>query len=277
LAREAHRLLQIHGRSKSLRRQVQFSQKLERWTALYLKSKGIFGNLADGLPNPALTAASPLSDHPEVLDRLGRTAVLLQIDEELRNGNYKKVQKLADAWRPYISNDDDKVSLMAAKAVAWEREGAFGKAMGAYEALEEVGSAAKRAYNGNAPNYSTIKAELADSMAARGQVKGELPAVAQAQERTLPEDIPDTYAMHPPYPNPFSSSMKIPVDMPEPGNLKIVVYDMLGRRVITIMDQEYPAGSHDIPMDASALSSGVYMIDTRWEEQQANRMVTLIK
>lgn len=61
------------------------------------------------------------------------------------------------------------------------------------------------------------------------------------------------------YPNPFNPSTTIEFTLPVAGNATIVVYDVLGRRVATIADEWYSAGSHRVHFDASGLSSGLYL------------------
>jgi hypothetical protein len=60
------------------------------------------------------------------------------------------------------------------------------------------------------------------------------------------------------YPNPFNSSTTIEFGLPEAGRVRIDIYDLLGRRIETLVDEEKRAGQHRIVWDASGHSSGVY-------------------
>jgi hypothetical protein len=71
-------------------------------------------------------------------------------------------------------------------------------------------------------------------------------------------DLPETFALHANYPNPFNETSTIGYDLPEATNVRIVVYDLLGRRVVMLADGEQPAGRHQVIFDARLVASGVY-------------------
>lgn len=60
------------------------------------------------------------------------------------------------------------------------------------------------------------------------------------------------------YPNPFNPTTTIMFSIPQSGFVKIEVYDVLGRAVETLVDGPVGAGEHEVSLDASGLSSGVY-------------------
>jgi len=60
------------------------------------------------------------------------------------------------------------------------------------------------------------------------------------------------------YPNPFNSATTIEYGLPEAGQVRIDIYDLLGRKVETLVDEEMRAGRHRVVWDASGYSSGVY-------------------
>lgn len=244
--------------------------------ALYLKSKGVAGNLPEELPDPALASAdAPWLAHPSVLDRLGRAAVLLGIDEELRAGNYQQVQKLVDGWRPYVPNADDQASLLAAKAVAWQQTGEFGKALGAYEAIEELKALQPTVPEYRTPDYSIIKAELADSMAARQQVKSKLAEIETMAGNGT--ELPEEFELLSPYPNPFNPTTIVPFTVPLRSQVNIEVYDMIGRRVAILTNRMYEAGTYQVTFNADRMASGIYFIRTEFNNKLFNQKVTLIK
>jgi hypothetical protein len=71
-------------------------------------------------------------------------------------------------------------------------------------------------------------------------------------------EIPDVLTIYPNYPNPFISRTTIPFALPETTFVSIEVYDVQGRKVGTLMNQEMSPGFYDIPFDASNLSAGLY-------------------
>lgn len=70
--------------------------------------------------------------------------------------------------------------------------------------------------------------------------------------------IPSEYMLMQNYPNPFNPSTMITFQIPKSGNVKLVVYDLLGREVKTLLNEFKPVGTYDVSFDAANLSSGVY-------------------
>ena len=60
------------------------------------------------------------------------------------------------------------------------------------------------------------------------------------------------------YPNPFNPSTVIKYELAKAGNLKLVIYDIAGREISTLVDSYQIAGSYSINFDASLLPSGIY-------------------
>jgi hypothetical protein len=72
------------------------------------------------------------------------------------------------------------------------------------------------------------------------------------------------YALLPSYPNPFNPSTTIKFTLPVDATVKLTIYDVLGREVVTLVDDYIEAGSHSAIWDARSsgrtLSSGFYFM-----------------
>ncbi|MCS7053197.1 MAG: phospholipase D-like domain-containing protein [Ignavibacterium sp.] len=78
------------------------------------------------------------------------------------------------------------------------------------------------------------------------------------------------------YPNPFNPSTSIRFDVFKPGNYKLVVYDLLGREVKTLIDEFLPAGVVSLDFNGSQLSSGTYIYRIFGEtNSQAFKMILI--
>jgi phosphodiesterase/alkaline phosphatase D-like protein len=76
--------------------------------------------------------------------------------------------------------------------------------------------------------------------------------------------VPDDYALLPNYPNPFNPTTTVRFSMPEAGKVKLVVFNILGQRVKTLIDGELEAGFHQLMWNATnnnglKVASGVYL------------------
>ncbi len=68
-----------------------------------------------------------------------------------------------------------------------------------------------------------------------------------------------TYSLSQNYPNPFNPSTVISFTVPRSGHVTLVIYDLLGKEIERLIDEEKPPGSYNVSFNASRLSSGVYL------------------
>lgn len=71
-------------------------------------------------------------------------------------------------------------------------------------------------------------------------------------------EVPNVFKLYSNYPNPFNPVTKIKFDIAKNSNTQIVVYDVLGRIVETLVNEELKAGRYEVEFDGYSLSSGVY-------------------
>jgi photosystem II stability/assembly factor-like uncharacterized protein len=97
-------------------------------------------------------------------------------------------------------------------------------------------------------------------------------------------NIPDKYLLHQNYPNPFNPSTTIKFEVPlnkggDRGlSVKLIVYDVLGREVATLLNEQLQPGSYSVDWDASNYPSGVYFYKLSvGSEQLAARRMVLVK
>lgn len=86
-------------------------------------------------------------------------------------------------------------------------------------------------------------------------VSGAIPKII-GQE---PIAIPEIYDITQNYPNPFNPSTNVQFELPEQAQVSLVVFNIMGQKVSTLVDQNLNAGFHTYTFDASSLPSGVYI------------------
>lgn len=89
--------------------------------------------------------------------------------------------------------------------------------------------------------------------------------------------MPTTYSLTQNYPNPFNPTTTISFTMPVSGKVLLEVYDVTGKTVATLVDNDISAGQHSVELNAYGLSSGIYFYRIRANEFIATRKFILMK
>lgn len=71
-------------------------------------------------------------------------------------------------------------------------------------------------------------------------------------------EVPDKFALYQNYPNPFNPVTKIGFDLPEKSFVKLNMYDVLGRNISSLVNENLNAGKYSYEFNATNLASGVY-------------------
>jgi hypothetical protein len=72
-------------------------------------------------------------------------------------------------------------------------------------------------------------------------------------------DLPDKFKLHQNYPNPFNPATIISYDLPENSFVVLKIYDILGRKISSIVNEYQTAGRYKVPFNASDFASGTYI------------------
>lgn len=90
-------------------------------------------------------------------------------------------------------------------------------------------------------------------------------------------EVPSYFRLYQNYPNPFNPTTFIEFDLPRKANVKLVVYDALGREIKVLVDGELEAGRHRIRFDSNGLPSGVYFYRLLYDGVSETRKMVLLK
>jgi len=96
-----------------------------------------------------------------------------------------------------------------------------------------------------------------------------------SEETILEIGAPETVVLHGVFPHPVQAQATLRYELAETGPVRIELYDLLGRRVQTLLDGERPAGRHETVVDASRLPSGVYFYRLTAGEQIKTERLTV--
>jgi Secretion system C-terminal sorting domain len=88
---------------------------------------------------------------------------------------------------------------------------------------------------------------------------------------------PSDFQLEQNYPNPFNPDTRIRFGLPQASHVSIKIYSIAGAEVSTVVDNDYPAGTHAIIFQAKNLSSGVYFYVMQAGEARIVRRLMLVK
>ena len=98
----------------------------------------------------------------------------------------------------------------------------------------------------------------------------------------ISSDVPKKFTLFQNYPNPFNPTTKIKFEIPsnvksETSNVKIIIYDIMGNEVATLVNDKLLPGTYEVEWDASNYASGVYYYKLQAGDFSETRKMVLIK
>jgi subtilisin family serine protease len=89
--------------------------------------------------------------------------------------------------------------------------------------------------------------------------------------------IPETFALHHAYPNPFNPMTNIMYDISEESSVSITIYDLSGRKIETLVNKTIQPGQYNVTWDAKGYASGVYFVKLHANEFIQIQKLMLVK
>ncbi|SMO69322.1 T9SS type A sorting domain-containing protein [Gracilimonas mengyeensis] len=107
-------------------------------------------------------------------------------------------------------------------------------------------------------------------------IKPEWNAVVVSNEENVSNHIPNDFQLYQNYPNPFNPSTTIKYSIPKAMEVRVNIYNMIGQKVKTVENVFKSAGTHQLSIDGSNMSSGVYLYRVKaGETVKSGRMILL--
>ena len=92
-----------------------------------------------------------------------------------------------------------------------------------------------------------------------------------------PTGIPMAFTLGAAYPNPFTEATTLPFTLDAPADIRLVLFDAVGREVAIVAEGAYEAGTHTPSVDGSGLPSGVYLARLTAGGRSTTQRLTLLK
>ena len=94
--------------------------------------------------------------------------------------------------------------------------------------------------------------------------------------------IPDSYALHNNFPNPFNPVTNIFYDLPKSGHVRMVIYDLLGREVTTLINERMKSGYYATQWNGrnqygEPVSAGIYFYHLQTGAYSKAQKMLLVK
>ena len=98
----------------------------------------------------------------------------------------------------------------------------------------------------------------------------------------ISSEIPENFVLFQNYPNPFNPVTKIKFDITQDvrrqtKDVKLIIFDILGKEVVTLMNEKLSAGSYEVEFDGSNLPSGIYFYRLETESFIKSKSMVLLK
>lgn len=91
------------------------------------------------------------------------------------------------------------------------------------------------------------------------------------------QDIPDNYFLSQNYPNPFNPTTVINYQIPQRGFVTLKIFDVLGKEVATLVNEEKSAGNYEVDFSSKGLASGVYIYTMKVNDFVDSKKMILLR
>ena len=262
---------QIIAAQQALTAAADRAEGAARAAELYYLHRGLVsGTEAEGKALPAedaLVAAdtrtllTSLADGPAAHPAVAERAALTLIDEALQEGDPQAAEARIKRYAGQVKSLEGRLELAHARVGSAVFGRRTAEALAALEAARALDA-----------EWGTPNEELAfyDDFAEELRTFGDGAATADVHSASLasPEtatkagaetSVPAAYGLEAAYPNPFNPQATIRFALPEAADVRLVVYDVMGREVARLAEGAFDAGRHEATFDGSRLASGLYL------------------
>ena len=96
-------------------------------------------------------------------------------------------------------------------------------------------------------------------------------------EENIIKEIPSSFNLSQNYPNPFNPTTNIKFNLPQAGNVRLTIYNIIGQEVAQLVNGYREAGSYTVNWNASNLSSGIYIYRLEANSNIITKKMALLK
>jgi hypothetical protein len=158
------------------------------------------------------------------------------------------------------------------KAYSYYFTGSGGPGFHTYKFAKSIGFLyLQYTYSGN---YFSSTHSWLKGFVINGQVYGDTNTISLIQISGM---VPDKFALYQNYPNPFNPATSIKYQVESIKFIKLVVYDILGKEVVTLVNEKQSPGMYEVTFDGMDYPSGVYFYALETQNHRDTKKMILIK
>jgi hypothetical protein len=203
---------------------------------------------------------------PGAVRTVAEAALIAEMDEAIRAGDYAGATALVAGAAGRVEGADALRRLRLVEVSLDEQAGRYESALARLATLIAAVPETEAGLRRDLQARAAVVAE-------RGGLTAGAAAAPLASASGM-EGPPAVLALRPPYPNPTSRGATVPLDLPTGSRVRAEVFDILGRRVATLVDGEMEAGRHLLHVVGSGLASGAYIVRAEVGTGGAMRVLT---
>ncbi len=194
--------------------------------------------------------------------------MLMDIHEAYRFGRYGEAAKKMAQYEPYITSAKGKIALMINQMNLLDHQGAYKDELTLLDKVKQAEISLGTSEDRVNAEYQMVGGLIQDAMNRKSSGAGAAGSASAGENSgntkdIAPSDKPAKTTLKANYPNPFNPTTTIRYRLAKSGHVRLTVYDVLGRRIATLVDANQQKGAHQVTFKASQLSSGVYFYRLR--------------
>ncbi|HKI46736.1 MAG TPA: T9SS type A sorting domain-containing protein, partial [Balneolales bacterium] len=202
-----------------------------------------------------------VSDANNVILSASQVEQLMLMDEHEAElfGRYVEARSKVSKYTPYITSTRGKLALMTDRMNLLDQQGYHQKALAMLDKVEQTEVSLGVPQKQVQAEYAIAQQQM------QGAIDGTVPmapsspnGVAGSQTDSVLSVKPTKMHLNANYPNPFNPTTIISYRLTQSVHVRLSVWNILGRRVATLVDANQQKGIHEVTFNASQLSSGVY-------------------
>ena len=214
------------------------------------QDRTIWDGLIQGYLSGSQTGPSSLSSSQ------AEHLMLTDLHEAYRSGRYVEARNKIDQYKPYITSAKGNIALMVNQMNLLDQQGSYQQELALLDKVEQaevkLGEPAKQV----AARYQIARENIQEAL---GQVAGSGSNGAAGNKADSVVSVkPARTTLNANYPNPFNPTTTIRYQLAKGSHVRLTVWNILGRRVVTLVNSNQQKGVHQVTFNASQLASGVY-------------------